>query len=146
MLPSAAQPALAEDLMPSRSGTVNTDNTMAAVYKQAKATSYPCRVCGMILPSSQSLGGHLSRVHGGSRDASRQKSRQNLKKSRFHGSELQPEESEGRNKRRRSTSQLNSDPGEPDESQDDSYETNTFATAAEAHKAGRTRPTNNQLL
>lgn len=99
----------------------------------------------MILPSSQSLGGHLSRVHGGSRDASRQKSRQNLKKSRFHGSEV-PEESEGRNKRRRSSSQLNSDPGEADESQDDSYETNTFATAAEAHKAGRTRPTNNQLL
>ncbi|KAK9866755.1 hypothetical protein WJX84_009008 [Apatococcus fuscideae] len=100
----------------------------------------------MILPSSQSLGGHLSRVHGGSRDASRHKSRQNLKKSRFHSSGSQPDESDGRNKRRRSTSQLNTSDPEPDESQDDSYETNTFATAAEANKAGRTRPTNNQLL
>ena len=147
MLPSAAPSATAEDLVPSRSEAVTADKTMTAVYKQAKATSYPCRVCGLILPSSQSLGGHLSRVHSGSRDASRQKPKQSLKKSRFHSSESQHEESEGRNKRRRSTSQLNtSDPGEPDESQDDSYETNTFATGTEANKSGRTRPTNNQLL
>ena len=155
MLPSASPVGLSEDDTPARSRDGAADNGMAAVYKQAKTTSYPCRVCGLILPSSQSLGGHLSRVHGGTRgsEGSRQKTRvASLKpqsgKSRFHSSDTQPDGGEEHFRRRCPTAkQLNtSEAGEPDESQDDSFETNVFASAAEASKAARTRPTNNQLL
>ncbi len=155
MLPSAAPSGFSEDDPPIRSKNPAADSDMTAVYKQARATSYPCRVCGLVLPSSQSLGGHLSRVHGGSRssDSFRQRSRigsgkQNLGKSRFHCPEAQPEESEEKLRRRSSTNkQLNvSESGEAEESQEDSFETNTFAATTEANRGARTRPTNNQLL
>ena len=156
MLPPAAASRLCEDDDPARSDGPATEDDMAAVYKQAKATSYPCRVCGLVLPSSQSLGGHLSRVHGGSRsnDSFRQKPRagasvkQNPGKSRFHSFQAQSEEGEEKVRRRSSAGKQlnNADSREPDGSQEDSLETNAFPAATEASRGVRTRPTNNQLL